>query len=91
MIVSIWVLSPLLIGLYTLNEDLVKKSFQLQPSYTYCFLDFSATDPVVVTGMIAAIVFLSLPIFFMTYAYSKIILFYKEMNRKKKKTSAAVS
>ena len=91
MITLTWLFFSLVSLLYALNEEMMENSLKLQPSNVYCFLDFSATDPMVIACLITVIVFMFAPFVFMIIAYSQIILFYKEMNRKKKKTSAAVS
>ena len=53
-------------------------------------MNFASEVPIVIAGLVVVIVFLSLPIFFMIFAYSQIIILYKEMNRKRKKVNAAV-
>ena len=89
MIAIIWLIFPLIVTLYLTNKELSDSSIALESSYSYCFLDFATTDPIVLTALITIFVFLSLPLFFMFYAYSKIILYYRDMNRKKKKVTSA--
>ena len=90
MIVGGWIVVLAVVGLYQSNKDLLESSIALQPSYTYCLLDFTATDPIVVTALMTCIVFLSVPIFYMIYAYSRIIIFYRKMNRSREYVTSEV-
>lgn len=90
MIGAIWIILCLIVVLYLSSKELSENSISLQPSYFYCLLDFSSNDPIVITALITVLVFLALPIFFLSYAYSKIFIFYRAMNRKKKKDRSAV-
>ena len=90
MIASTWVTIVLVTTLYNSNKELSENSLALQTSYTYCFLDFSSRDPIVIIALITILIFMSIPLLFMIFAYSQIILYYKDMNRKKRKTKSEV-
>lgn len=90
MIASIWFTLPLVSILYLSNNELSESSIALQPCYWYCILEFSSTDPVVITAVLTIIVLISTPIFFMSYAYAKIILYYRKMNQRKKRSRLVV-
>ena len=83
MITLTWIIFSMMTLLYGLNDNLVEANVALQPSYGYCFLNFSATDPIVIVGLILVIVFMSIPPLFMMVAYSQIIIFYRKMNRRR--------
>ena len=87
MIAAAWVIIPSLFTLFGTNENIVA----LQPSYTYCLLDYTQRDDGIVTSLLVTIlVFLSAPLVFLIIAYSQIILYYRKMNRRKKKVNLAV-
>ena len=91
MITLAWVVVFTVVGLYASNKNLLEQSFALQPSYTYCLLDFAATDPIVITAIFTIFIFLSIPSIFMIYAYSTIIIFYRKMNRSREFVTPEVS
>ena len=90
MILAGWLFFPTCILLYASNQQLTDSSVALQPSNIYCMLDFSSSNPIVLIVLIIIFAFMTFPLIFMIYAYSRIILFYMDMNRKKKKSSSEV-
>ena len=90
MLAFAWSSVSIVVILYASNKDLSESSVALQPTYSYCLLDFTATDPIVITGLITIFVFLSVPLIFMTIAYTQIILFYRKMNRSREYVSSEV-
>ena len=81
MIAVTWVSLFATVAIYGTNKEFSENSIALQSSYTYCLLDYTSKEPIVVTNLIVQIVFMSIPMFFMILAYSQIILFYRKMNR----------
>ena len=85
-----WISLTTIVTLYLTNKELAENSVALQSPYSYCLLDYTSRDPVVVTTLITTLCFMSLPFLFMTIAYTQIILYYRKMNRKKKKVDSKV-
>ena len=83
-----WIFVLLLIGSFALllSDDTIA----LQPSHWYCYIEFAADNSSVILCAIIQFVFMTIPQIFLVYAYSKIISFYREMNRKKKKVTSEV-
>ena len=90
MIAGAYLCMTIFILVYSSNKSLVENSIALQPSLSYCLLDFASIDPIVFTVLITNAVFLSVPVIFMTIAYYQIIAFYRNMNRKKKRAKVEV-
>lgn len=85
-----WTSLLLIVSLYISNDQLTENSVALQPAMTYCLIDFASRDSLVIMALITIVVFLSVPLFFMIFAYSQIILFYRKMNRSREYITSEV-
>ena len=90
MIAIAWISIPIIIILYGVNKERSDISLGIEPSFLYCFMDFTSTNPVIIVGLLIIITFMSAPFVFMSLAYTQIILFYRKMNRSREYVTSQV-
>ena len=90
MIAIAWISLPCVISIYGTNKERSDISVGIEPSFLYCFMDFTSTNPVVIVALLIIITFMSAPFAFMSLAYTQIILFYRKMNRSREYVTSQV-
>ena len=81
MIACVRISLPVLILIYSASQDRSDVSVGIEPSFLYCFIDFTSDNPAIVVALLIILAFMSAPFFFMSIAYTQIVLFYRKMNR----------
>lgn len=92
MIFSIWIDGPIIgVLLFYYAGEYLNRITALQSSHLYCLLEYSSNDPEATPALLSTLIFVSIPMIFLIFAYSSIIIFYVKANRSREFITSEVS